>query len=121
MNCGEFKRLFKDKTILAVVAERYTRFYKFESRHIYFFLKKFLEAKYPGWRVVYLYKIEENVGDEDEEVSSMIRDKADFLYLIAKRNEQKPNLCVIKEVLASPDLSHFEGKKTKVISINYDV
>lgn len=118
MTCKEFKNEFKNLTLLAFVVSDRTYIYKFNSNHITFFLRTFVEEDIPHWNYIMFYKIKNNnnILDENGKVSKF-EEKADFLYVIAKKKDQSGPKCKFRRVLQTPDLSKIEGKKVKIFVI----
>jgi hypothetical protein len=100
--------------VLAFVVEKYTYLYKFKAQHITFFMRRYLEEKHRLWAVCYFYEVgleEENVVD----MGNYIKEKAEFLFVVARHLEQKMNQCVFRRVVSIPDMSPLEGKRARVI------
>lgn len=118
MTCTEFKDTFKNKIIIAFVIDKYTNIFRFEVKYTTYFLRTFLAKNYPLWNVVYFYALKHSEGKllEDGKLKK-ISDTADFLYSIARYEEQTPSVCKIKEVFVAPDMSRLEGKKTKITTL----
>ena len=116
MTCKEFKRKIGDITVLAFInGINKTYIYRFNSKLVTFFMRKFIDTALPDWDTVLFYKISgnENFLDEEGRVERF-EDKADFLYTIAKSKDQNASKCVLKETLMTPDMSALEGKKVKI-------
>ena len=116
MTCKEFKEKIGDITVLAFInGITKTYIYRFNSKLVTFFMRKFIDTAIPHWDTVLFYKISgnENFLDKDGRIERF-EDKADFLYTIAKSREQTAFKCVMKETLITPDMSPLEGKKVKI-------
>lgn len=116
MTCKEFKEKIGDITVLAFInGINQTYIYRFRSKLTTFFMRKFIDTAIPDWDTVLFYKIsgKENFLDKDGRIDRF-EDKADFLYTIAKSQDQSASKCVLKETLITPDMSALEGKKVKI-------
>lgn len=119
MNCKEFKSEFVGKAILAFVASQFTHIYKFDSDIITFFMRRFVDEAVPAWHTIFFYSIKsKNVKLTREEKLHKFEQKADFLNLKAKRDDQIGNQCVFRRTFITPDTSLLEGKKAKVTTIS---
>lgn len=120
MTCGEFKEEFKNRVILAFVLDVTTKIYKFESKHITFFLRKFIDDYQPDWRRMYFYSVA-NLSTEITEDGKITKfeDKAEFLYVTAKHVDQKHSVCTLKRVYIIPDMRHLEGHRAKVLTLSF--
>ncbi|MFP4528235.1 MAG: hypothetical protein ACLFQX_06770 [Candidatus Kapaibacterium sp.] len=102
--------------VLAFAVEKFTFLYKFKARHITFFMRRFLETKHPMWTVCYFYE----VGPEEVDMVDMgnyIKEKAEFLFVVARHLEQPVNKCSFRRVASIPDLSPLEGKRARVVTL----
>lgn len=125
MNCKEFKEEFAGMQILAFVNDAYTNIYKFSSQLITYFMRHFIVERHPFYQHVFFYECGHDNSPETIEKSMLlaeqqilhIKDKANFLYIFAKREDQKGPQCVFKKVIIPPDMSKLEGKRAKVFTI----
>lgn len=120
MTCKDFKDIFQDKIILAFVMDEHTNLYKFNSKHITFFMRKFIDEYRPDWRTIFFYEIDSlNVDVLEQGVIKKFNEKARFIYLYAKRKDQMGGLCAIKSTYQLPDFTHLEGKKARAVNLRF--
>ncbi len=83
-------------------------------------MRKFIDEKIPYWRNIFFYELS-NLNEEILEDGKITKfeDKARFLYVIAKRLDQKGEICVLKRVLLPPDLSKLEGTRAKLYTLKF--
>lgn len=121
MTCNEFKMEFAGRVILAFVTDDITHLFKFDSRYITFFMRKFIDDKIPYWRHIYFYEVENiNVELTEDGRITKFEDKAKCLFLWAKRLDQSGGQCAIKRTFLPPDFKLLEGKKAKVYSLSFE-
>ncbi len=121
MTCGDFKMEFHGKVILAFVTDDVTQLFKFESRYITFFLRRFIDDKMPYWRHMYFYEVDNiNVEITKDGKISKFEDKAKFLFTWAKRLEQTGGSCCIRRTATVPNFSLLEGNKAKVLTLKFN-
>lgn len=119
MNCGDFKAVFSGRTILALVIEEHTFIYRFKTEFITYFLRTFLHFQMPLWKAVYFYDIgSADLPESHETDGKKIIDKARFLKLIARCEDQTGGECVFKKAPMAPDTKKLEGKRSLVITID---
>lgn len=116
MTCKDFKEEFPGREILAFVIEEYTHIYKFNSEYITYFMRKFLDEHLKFWSMVYFYDVSKIDINYNEDVT-YFKDKARFLYVVAKHLDQTGKVCVLKRVVEVPDLKHLEGRRARVITL----
>ena len=118
MNCGDFKAVFNDRVILALVIEEHTYIYKFKTDFITYFVKTFLDYNLPLWKGAYFYDVGSPDGPESaEEDTGKLIEQARFLKLIARKEDQKGNVCVFRKAPVAPDTKRLEGRRSKVITL----
>lgn len=119
MNCKEFKKEFKDFILLAFVASNFTHIFKFDSEYITFFMRKFIDDNVAAWKTIYFYSIKsKNIAITEKDRIYKFEEKADFLFVKAKHEDQIGNQCKFRRTITTPDTSNLEGKYAKVISLN---
>lgn len=119
MNCKEFKEKYKNKTLLAfVVVEETTHIIKLKTEFITYFMRYFLDEHFLLWRIVFFYEVFINESpdfdEEIEDIGKLIRDRAEYMYLMAKKEEQPATQCYFKDTTYRPNTKHLEGKKHRL-------
>ncbi|MBM2815798.1 MAG: hypothetical protein HW421_2560 [Ignavibacteria bacterium] len=118
MNCREFAEEFYGKTILAfVTSDTAASVFRFRAESIFTFLKKYVGVQFPDWKIIYLYQLTDSYS-EDDDTSTIFKNKAEFMYLVAKKIYQTEKLCVFKYVVIPPDMKNLTGKKLRIISLS---
>ncbi len=119
MNCKEFKEEFKGRMLLAFIVENdRTHILKLKTEYITYFMRHFIDEHYILWRIVFFYEISmqempEFLG-EINNLEMLIKEKAQYLYVMAKKEEQPERQCYFKKTTYAPNMKHMVGKKYRL-------